>query len=220
MLPVARVDGLQLRLRLSQRLARMQPGDQTEVSRPGPDLFGFQNANLKDAREPNLGRRKLQWKLKIGGKDADHGDAFSVNVQASTENSFVAAKMAMPKTIADHRDVWSCGIFLVRQEIPSSSRGDAQHLKKIFRDERAGEHLRLSLSRESYVPRKVRRSVFQRAALLVDLAELCKGKRNSVCLTLPIKLSNGNQPIRIGIGQGPQKHGIHDAEDRGVRANS
>ena len=55
-------------------------------------------------------------------------------------------------------------------------------------------------------------------ALIAKVIEIRVGK--PVVSTLITDFKDGNDPVWIGIGQGPQQNAINDGEDRRARANS
>src|SRR5215467_524323 len=65
--------------------------------------------------------------------DADYLNSFSVELNLSSNDSWVTGKAARPKAIAQNDHVVSTGLELFRFEYPTVSRRDFHHRKEVRR---------------------------------------------------------------------------------------
>ncbi len=154
-----------------------------------------------------------------GGHHADHLRAHAVDAHRPAQHPRVAAELAAPQRVAQHRHRRSTRPLLRRVESAPQGRRDAQH-----REQRAGRPgrrhpLRHVAAGQVDQSRPVDRHLGQRAP--VAAVEQVGGVREAHLLEPePRKrLPQTDQPVRARVRQRPQQHGVDDAEHRRVGAD-
>jgi len=216
LLAVARVDRVELRLRVGERLARPEPRHHREVRRARVDLRGGHEVGLEDPRQPDLGLGNEKGEVEARRQDAHDGDVLPVQPEASSQQLRVAAEAAVPERIGDDRDVTPARRQLLGLEAAPPRRRRAEQAEEIARDARGRELLGLALASQAGVERVVDGEAVEAPSLVPDGLVLGERDGHAAGMGVGVELRDGDQPLRVPKGKRPQQDGVDDAEDGGA----
>ena len=148
--------------------------------------------------------------MEFGRGDADDREHPAVPAEGPANHSRIQGEPPRPVRMADNRN--RCGVpidFGIKG--PSSKRGNTEHRIIVARYQFGAHRLRFPVEDDvAAAHRRVGKHVLEAVEILAELAKQRIGKVAS-------KL---HQPLGLVDRHHPQDHGIHQAEDRGIRADS
>ena len=156
-------------------------------------------------------------KLELGRQDADHRAGTSVQRDLASDDVGLAPEPPRPEAVAKHRHPVPARLVLMGKKRPPQEGLHAEGPKEVRRHrdgvQKLGAAGRRGQSGHAVeVPGQRLEDVA--ACLPVDVVarrDQERGRR--------IGLLHGHQPVRLGVRQRPQQHGVHEAEDGRVRAD-
>ena len=154
---------------------------------------------------------------------AYHGKGRFIQRDLLAHNAAIAAKPALPEGVGQHRHVLVAWLVLAGKEGASQHRFHAQDGKEGGRDGGGARVFRFTVAGQVHAFAGKDGHVFENAVLLfpVDIVGHRDGKPGDPGKSLGRRnMPDMHQPSRIAKCHGPQKHRIHHAENRGIRANA
>ena len=206
----------QLPLRLHQPHAVLQPGDGVEP------VDGAQALLLRGERErhPQLGAY-ADGEAEPGRQDADHGVGNPVENERAADDVRVGAQAAPPELLRENGHPVVPRAVFRREEVSPDHGLDPQHAEEV-----RGDALRLHVRRA--VPRAVQGEVvlLEGAQLFEDVIggspvlEIAAGHVGARLGMPSERAPQVDEAVGLGIGKWLQDPCVHEAEDRGVRADA
>ncbi len=173
------------------------------------------------ARGPEHGRRILYGKDEAARHHTDHGVTHVIERRGPPDNVAGRAKRRLPQIMAEHDDV-RARLLVFQRDAPSHSRGNSENAEEV-----AGDNLTAQVFGVA--------SAGQGEAVIVERGQAVEG----VALRSPVKevgvadgphtprrgptivhRSRRDQTVRLGEGQGPEQHRVHQTKDCCRGANS
>src|ERR1035441_1939860 len=168
----------------------------------------------KDYASPGLVGRKI----KRRGQDTNHGVAFVVELDASTENTGIACKVALPKSRTEKRDVIAPEFVLIAGERASEDRLHVQQLEKLGGNHQPPNPFWMIAPGEIEGLASIGRHQLETVVLVGPISEI--GIRTHVSGRPVGSRPHTYQLVRIAIRQWPQQDSFHHTEDGSIGANS
>ena len=158
------------------------------------------HAGLERHPELVLGRREVERR----GHHAHHRVRPTAQVDRAAERGIAPREPRLPKLVAEHHQRLPA---LLGQEPPSAKRL-AQHQEELGRPDDAGDLLGLAIRHDRVEVRRPDRGALEGARLLAQ-----------VFVVGNAEAARRDEPLRFGERQRREQHPVHEAEDRGVRAD-
>ena len=200
------------------------PGARLRQGHAGPEPPHRHHAVVPPVVPVRLGERQREPHVAAAGgelerrrHDADHRVGAPVQRDLASDDVRIAAEPARPQAVAEHRDAVAARLVLMGKERPPQEGLHAEGPEEVGRHRDGVQELGAAGRRGQ--PRHAVEVAGQRledvaAFLPVDVVarrDQERGRR--------IGLLHGHQPVRLGVRQRPQQHGVHEAEDGPVRAD-
>ena len=178
------------------------------------ELLGLERERRPQIRLPHVevveGRRH----------HADDLIRFAIELQRRAKHVRTASEEPLPQAGADDDNVITTGLVLPGQEGAAQVRRHPEHAKVARCCRERGHAFGLRAARQVCAPPR-------RDGVAVEdprpLAEIAVGRYGEAGLEVVegrVEVKHRHEPVGGRIRQGPQKHRVHDAEDRGVRADA
>ena len=133
-----------------------------------------------------------------------------------------AAEPALPVGVTDHGDRRAIPLVLVRDEAPAK-RPDAEHREQVAGDERVSRARAGAagiIGHRRGAPRGEEGHVGQRVAPGTPVEDRGRGSRFAVQAAADVVGPHEHEAAGVAVGQGPEEHGVRDAEQRRVGADA
>src|SRR5262249_43363957 len=138
----------------------------------------------------------------------------------TADNVRIGAIGAMPQAIADHH-LWSeTGRKVLRTKQPSNLRRHTEHGKVAETAIHPLDPLGLSGAGDILATLEDRADIFKYTRSRLQVIQFGLGKPNVTQAYAGLVKEDSYQTIGIAVGQRTQQHGIHDAENGGVRSHA
>ena len=124
---------------------------------------------------------------------------------------------ALPVVVAQHQHRVGAGQVVLGAEVPAEERRHAEEVEEVRRDDAGLDALRLGAAQQRERHRVVLDEALERLAGGAVVEELLLRETEARRRGLREGLAQHHQPLGLAVGQRPQQHAVHDAEDRGVR---
>src|SRR5690606_19045481 len=109
-------------------------------------------------------------------------------------------------------------LVLLRQEEAAERGAHAEHAEVVRVDERALDPHRAVLTVEYDFRRVVHRHALEDVGACAQVLEIEVGERTVRLAVLNAQRNEPHHAVRVLVGQRPDQHAVHDAEDRAVRS--
>jgi hypothetical protein len=204
-------DGCHLRGCLVDRDSGREPRDHVQVVRPA---LRRQIVFRESERRPEFGAGRV---FEAGRHDADHGKLPAVEEHRAPEDFGVRAKVALPQTMAQQDDTFLAGYGVRLRDRTAKHRGRAQHREEARGHDRTGDPPRIADAGQSGGGAGVSSHLLEHRILAPPVHEVRRRRRAPRTGAAVIHL---HESLRLRKGQRLQQHGVHDAENGGVRADA
>src|SRR5579859_793133 len=155
-----------------------------------------------------------------GGRNAYDGCGDAVQNDGAADERRVRAEAPLPQALAKHCNRSGSRPFFVVVEDAARDRLYSQHARKCRTDWTADELLRFSCPGQRVVVATNRGQLLERVVLLSPGEKVQYRCTEGGEMQLVVLFGNLHEPAGVTEGQRPQHHGIHNAEDRDVCADS
>ena len=197
---------------LRDRHARLEPADHPDEPRPG---VGGGRA-FEHEGGPHLGASGMD---EAGRHHAHDGVALVVEGDRAPDHAGIGAEFPTPQRIGEDHDVVVARSRVFGSERAPQARGHPEDLEEVSREPVSDDRLRLAGPGEAAGP-VARGAQVREHAAAVAVGGVGHGRHRSARdAALGAVLPDPDEPVRVGEGQRPQEHGVHDAEDRHVGAD-
>ena len=158
--------------------------------------------------KPQFGARRVCEAL---GHDADHRGGQAQHADLAAQNVRIAAVDALPEAVAqDDGGEAFARPMLGRSEVPAPGGVNAEHIKKLLGDRRAGHLHRLAAASHEQRRLAVGGHAGEGVVLRAPIVEVGKGGAGLVPI---LQARDPGQAVRPGIGERIEQHRLDDAEE-------
>jgi hypothetical protein len=154
------------------------------------------------------------------GHDADDGHRVVVQPYRLADGRPIAAEAPLPQIIGDQGDVADPAAGIVGGEVPAHHRRHPEDREEVGRDHRRRDPLGLPVAGQVDIDRPGTGRILERVHLAAVIVQLGRGHRHVGHAARTEAGAQRHQPAGIGIGQRPEQHRVHHAEDRRVGADA
>ena len=176
----------------------------------------------KSRCQPNLGVAFLgrsPWIVKARRHNADHTVQIVVKPQTLAQDSRIGSERTLPQAVAQNRFQIKSGRLILGIKRPPQLCFHSQHRKIIWSYIQKADAHRLRCAGKIYVSTTDRRNIFENAGAL-KIVQFGHGHAHVLRAHARKIILDAHKLLRLGIWQRVQQRGIHNAENRGRRANS
>ena len=198
-------DRLQLGRRPSDRGFGFEPGDHREEVAAASRVRGIQRDG---APELDFARREKE----IRRHDADDRHRLAAEREGAPEHARITGESALPHPVAEHDDAVLPREILRLGKATAEHRRDFQEVEEIPRDGGGDDAFGAVAACEGRGAAGEGGDPGERGRLFAPVEKGRRRDRESAVLRHD--LEQANEAIRLRIRQRPQKHAVHDAEDR------
>ncbi len=206
----------QLALSLSDRGARAQPAD-CEHERRAAAIHQAGHERLRNHRQPDFGAIRLVRKFECLRHHADDREPCAVEGDPAADDCRIGGKPAPPQPLRQDRHRRGAFHVVIRFEQSPGQRCDAEHLVEVGGDERRVEPVGVAGSGERHRTGGVAGDLLDAGRLFAEVDEIRIGQRHIG--VRGAAAVDRDEPRRLRERQWLQRHGVDDAEDRGVDAD-
>ena len=209
-------DHLEIGAGLTQGDSWFQAADYRQI---GKGAAGNRAGGVHGIGQPERGAVGLRI-YELRRQHADHGVRSPVEEDSHAHDIGPGAQVAAPERIADEGDGISAGFALIGLEVAAEAGLNAEHGKELGRDV-TGLYSCGGVVRSGQVLPTRRLICGQPLEYgVLPLPGRIVGHHDHGVVGLGIERSYPGEPLWRGVGERPQKSGVDDAEDRGVRADA
>ena len=148
------------------------------------------------------------------GQDTDDGEGRAADLQRLPDHRRPSAESALIETVRQHEP-----LLVAVQQQTADHRPRPRDRPEVSADRRDPLLGRRAARDQVQVLRAVGSHLFEEVRLLLPEQEVAARTRG-VLAGLVVMRRNPREPIRVGVRQGPQQHGMHEAEHRRVQPDA
>ena len=170
-----------------------------------------------------VGRRQNLKHSEVGARshDADHGELLVIQTNRAAKDRRIAPERARPEALADHHDRRTAGACLLRRERSPRERTHAEHGQELVGHDQSLKSDRLAgVWRVVHLVAGKRGDLFHALAALLVVEKVGQRRRLARRAGVAIGLPHHGERVDVLHRRRPQQHGIDDAEDRGIGADT
>jgi hypothetical protein len=199
-----RDDWGQVHGRLGLCHARFQPREQVYVRDPLDD-----SPSLESDRQVDVGAAPHE-PLRHHADDGTHG---VVQPHAAPYHRWIAAELALPELIAEHRDRFGARLSVARRRCSAQERGNPHDVERVERAMVATKALRVPVAGPDDVADRRGDDTVEDAASLGDLDELIDGVREAPPTLRRVPHHDARQVVDVLVRERIEHDGIQHAVD-------
>ena len=209
-----RGEGAEFRLRLRDGDARLEPAHHVEEL---PVARKIQPREIHAEESLIERRRALGRSGDAGWKNAHNHRLHAVLGNRFPDDRRIASEPVCPNSVGQHQaGRW---LFAVREQC-AEQRLQTQHRHQVGRNPVDAGRFGFSVEGEDSIPLLKSRDALERSALPLPVEHVQSRTARVRQAEVRVEGSDAHEPVRIAIRQRAEQHGVHDAEDRGVRPDA
>jgi hypothetical protein len=143
-----------------------------------------------------------------------------VHLEHLADDLRIPAMPALPVVVAQHQHRVGPGQVVFGAEVAAEQRSHPEEVEEVGRDDAGLDALRFGAAQQRERHRVVLDEAFERLAGGPVVEQLLLGEADARRGRLRQRLAQYNEPLGLAVGERPEQHAVHDAEDRGVGADA